>query len=142
MFFSIFSNVFSNILKIYELLKIYNKILKKLLTIIIYKMNSMSQLHLASEIYWKSTLYIWTCKYFYCFIVYRYIYLCKKHCHLLCSIYKKKLFSLFSLNFSFKKIHKRPASKINRDEQEWAGRNFEILSEHTFWMTPKSFCRN
>ena len=66
MFFSIFSNVFSNILKIYELLKIYNKILKKLLTIIIYKVNSMSQLHLASEIYWKCTLYIWTCKYFYC----------------------------------------------------------------------------
>ena len=33
MFFQIFSNVFTNILKIYELPKIYNKILKKLLTI-------------------------------------------------------------------------------------------------------------
>ena len=32
MFFPIFSNVFTNILKIYELPKIYNKILKKLLT--------------------------------------------------------------------------------------------------------------
>ena len=50
MFFPIFSNVFTNILKIYELPKIYNKILKKLLTIIIYHANSMSQLHLASEL--------------------------------------------------------------------------------------------
>ena len=56
MLFLIFSNVFTNILKIYELPKIYNKILKKLLTIIIYQVNSMSQLHLASEIYWKCTL--------------------------------------------------------------------------------------
>ena len=47
----VFSNVFTNILKIYELPKIYNKILKKLLTIIIYQVNSMSQLHLVSEIY-------------------------------------------------------------------------------------------
>ena len=51
MFFPIFSNVFTNILKIYELPKIYNK-----LTIIIYQVNSMSQLHLASEISWKCTL--------------------------------------------------------------------------------------
>ena len=36
MFFPLFSNVFTNILKIYELPKIYNKVLKKLLTIIIY----------------------------------------------------------------------------------------------------------
>ena len=50
MFFPLFSNVFTNILKIYELPKIYNKILKKLLTIIIYHANSMSQLHLASEL--------------------------------------------------------------------------------------------
>ena len=56
MFFPIFSNLFTDILKIYELPKIYNKILKKLLTIIIYQVNSMSQLHLASEIYWKCTL--------------------------------------------------------------------------------------
>ena len=35
MFFPIFSNVFTNIVKIYELPKIYNKILKKLFTIII-----------------------------------------------------------------------------------------------------------
>ena len=56
MFFPLFSKVFTNILKIYELPKIYNKILKKLFTIIIYQVNSMSQLHLASELYWKCTL--------------------------------------------------------------------------------------
>ena len=56
MFFWLFSNVFTNILKIYELTKIDNKILKKLLTIIIYQVNSMSQLHLPSELYWKCTL--------------------------------------------------------------------------------------
>ena len=56
MFFSLFSNVFTNILKIDELPRVYNKILKKLFTIIIYQVNSMSQLHLASELYWKCTL--------------------------------------------------------------------------------------
>ena len=56
MLFPIFSIVFTNILKIYELSKIYNKILKKLLTVIIYQVNSMLPLHLASEIYWKCTL--------------------------------------------------------------------------------------
>ena len=55
MFFPIFSNFFTNILKIYELRKIY-KVLKKLFTIIIYQVDSMSQLYLASEIYWKCTL--------------------------------------------------------------------------------------
>ena len=39
MFFPLFSNVFTNILKIYELPKIYNKILKKLFTIIIYQVS-------------------------------------------------------------------------------------------------------
>ena len=50
--------------------------------------------------------------------------------------------SIFSLllDFSFKKIHKHPACKMNRDEQGGAGRIFEVLNEHTFWMTPKSFC--
>ena len=56
MLFPLFSNVFTNILKIYELLTIYNKILKKLFTIIIYQVNSMSQLDVASELYWKCTL--------------------------------------------------------------------------------------
>ena len=55
-FFPLFSNVFTNIVKIYELPNIYNKILKILLTIIIYQINSMSQLHLAFELYWKCTL--------------------------------------------------------------------------------------
>ena len=46
---------------------------------------------------------------------------------------KKILFSHFSLlNFLFKEIHKHPACKMNRDEQEGAGRKFEVLSEHTF----------
>ena len=50
MFFPIFSNVFSNILKIYELPKIYKKILKKTVDNN-YQVNSMSQLLLGSEIY-------------------------------------------------------------------------------------------
>ena len=37
MFFPLFFNVFTNILKIYELPKIYNKTLKKLFTIITYQ---------------------------------------------------------------------------------------------------------
>ena len=56
MFFPLFSNFFTSILKNYEVPKIYNKILKKLFTIIIYQVNSMSQFHLASELYWKCTL--------------------------------------------------------------------------------------
>ena len=55
LFFSLCSKVFTNILKIYELPKINNTIPKYcqtlLLTIIIYQANSMSQLHLASELY-------------------------------------------------------------------------------------------
>ena len=53
MFFPLFSKVFTNILKIYELPKINNipKYYQTIfLTIIIYQANSMSQLHLASEI--------------------------------------------------------------------------------------------
>ena len=53
--FLLFSNVFTDILIIYELPRIYNKILKYwqtiVLTRIIYQANSMSQLHLASELY-------------------------------------------------------------------------------------------
>ena len=46
---------------------------------------------------------------------------------------KKIFFSLFSLfNFSFKKIHKHPACKMNRDEQGGADQKFEVLNEHTF----------
>ena len=43
MFFPLFSNVFFNIFKIDKLPKRYNKILKKLFTIIIYRVNSMSR---------------------------------------------------------------------------------------------------
>ena len=42
------------------------------------------------------------------------------------------LFSLSLLNFSFKKIHKHPACKMNRDEQGRADRKFEVLSGNTF----------
>ena len=53
MFFPLFSKVFPDILKIYELPKIYNKIPKYwqtlVLTIIILQANSMSQLHLAFD---------------------------------------------------------------------------------------------
>ena len=55
MFFPSFSKVFTNTLKIHELPKMYNKIPKYcqtlVLTIIIYQANSMSQLHLVSELY-------------------------------------------------------------------------------------------
>ena len=49
------------------------------------------------------------------------------------SLQKEKFFSLFSiLNFSFKKIQKHPACKMNRVEPGGAGRKVEVLSEHTF----------
>ena len=55
MFFSLFTKVFNHILKIYELPKINDMISKYcqtlVLTIIIYKVNFMSQLHLVSELY-------------------------------------------------------------------------------------------
>ena len=58
-FYNIFTNVlskvFTDILKIYELPKLYNKMPKYcqtlILTIIIYQANSMSQLHLTFELY-------------------------------------------------------------------------------------------
>ena len=52
------------------------------------------------------------------------------------------LFSLFHSSIFHSKIHKHPAFKMNRDEQGGAGWKLEVLSEHTFWMTPKSFCYN
>ena len=55
MFLPLFTKFVNNILKIYELPEIY-EILKKLFTIIIYQFNSMSQLYLASELYWKCAL--------------------------------------------------------------------------------------
>ena len=48
------------------------------------------------------------------------------------------LFSLFTLNFLFKKIHKHPACIMNRDEKGGAGQKFEVLSEHT----EHTFCCN
>ena len=50
MFFPLFLKVFTNILKIYELPKIQNEVLKKLFIIIIYQINSLSRLHLPSEL--------------------------------------------------------------------------------------------
>ena len=78
-----------------------------------------------------------------CIAVIVYISVLKTLPSFMLSLQKKELFSLFSLlSFSFKKIHKHPAYKMNSDEQGRAGRKFEVLSEHTFWMTPKSFCCN
>ena len=55
MFFALFSKIFSNILKIYDLPKINHMIPKccqtLVLKIIIYQANSMPQLCLASELY-------------------------------------------------------------------------------------------
>ena len=54
MFFPLFSKVFTDILNIYELPKIYNKIPKycqTLALIIVSQINSMSQLHLVFELY-------------------------------------------------------------------------------------------
>ena len=46
-----------------------------------------------------------------------YIYLCKKHCHLLCWVYKKNnSFLSFHSSIFHSKIHKHPACKMNRDE--------------------------
>ena len=50
MLFPLFSKGFINILKIYELPKTYNKILKNLFAIIIDQVNSMWQLHLLNFI--------------------------------------------------------------------------------------------
>ena len=55
MFFPLFSKVFTDILKICELPKIYYKVPNYyqtlVLTISMYQANSMSQLHLAFELY-------------------------------------------------------------------------------------------
>ena len=55
MFSPLFSKVFTDILKIYEPPKIYNKISKYwqtlALAIIIFQANSISQLHLAFQLY-------------------------------------------------------------------------------------------
>ena len=55
MFVPLFSKVFSDILKIYELPKMYIKIPKYwqalVVTVVIYQVDSMSQLHLAFELY-------------------------------------------------------------------------------------------
>ena len=48
------------------------------------------------------------------------------------SLQKKNSFLFSLLNFSFKKIHKHPACKMNRDEQGGAGQKFEFFSKYTF----------
>ena len=54
---------------------------------------------------------------------------------------QKKNNSLLSFHSSIfhSKIHKHPARKMNRGEQGGAGWKFEVLSEHTFWMTQSLF---
>ena len=65
------------------------------------------------------------------------VYICVKNIAIFHVEFTKKiiLFSLFTSQFkkiSSKKIHKHPACKMKSDEQEGAGRKFEVLSEHTF----------
>ena len=65
-----------------------------------------------------------------CIAVIVYISVLKTLPSFMLSLQKKELFSLFSLlSFSFKKIHKHPAYKMNSDEQREASRKFEVLSE-------------
>ena len=62
-------------------------------------------------------------------VVIVYIYVCKKHCHLLCWVYKKIIiFFLFTPQFFFKKIHKHPACKMNRDNKR------EQVENMKFWV--------
>ena len=84
-------------------------------------------------------LYIYICIYIYVivYIYIVYIYICVKNIAIFHVEFTKKiiLFSLFTSQFkkiSSKKIHKHPACKMKSDEQEGAGRKFEVLSEHTF----------
>ena len=63
-----------------------------------------------------------------------YIYICvKKFVIFYVEFTKQKfIFSFFTPQFFIQKIHMRPACKTYRDEQEGAGRKFEVLSGHTF----------
>ena len=45
---------------------------------------------------------------------------------------KNNSFLSFPSSVFHSKIHKHPASKMNRDEQGGAGRKLEVLGEHTF----------
>ena len=58
------------------------------------------------------------------------------------SLQKNSSFLSFHSPIFHSKISKHPACEMNSYEQEEAGRELEILSEHTFWMTPKSFFSN
>ena len=58
------------------------------------------------------------------------------------SLQKNNYFLCFHSPNFHSKIHKHPASKMNRDEQGGAGWKLEVLSEHTFWMALNSFCYN
>ena len=71
------------------------------------------------------------------------IYLCKKHCHLLCWVCKKIIiFSFFTPQFFIQKFISILHVKWTGMNMEKAGWKLDVLSEYTFWMTPKSFCCN
>ena len=71
-------------------------------------------------------------------VVIKDIYLCKK---CLFWVYKKIFFSPFSLlNVSLKNFISILHVKWIGMNMEKAGCKFEVLSQNTFWMTPKSFC--
>ena len=58
------------------------------------------------------------------------------------SLQKCSSFLSFHSSIFHSKIHKHPAFKMNREKQGGGGQKFEVLSEHTFRMTPKSFSCN
>ena len=86
----------------------------------------------------KLFLYIWTCKYYCC---YR-IYICVKNIAILYGEFTEKNYFLFFNSSIFHSKIKHPVFKMNKNEQGGAGQKFEDLSEHTVWMTSKSFSCN
>ena len=68
-------------------------------------------------------------------------YICVKNIATFYVEFTKKNSSFLSFHSSVfhSKIHKHPAFKMNRDKQGGEDQKFEVLSEYTFWMTPKFF---
>ena len=89
----------------------------------------------------KTFLYIWTSKCFYC--CYR-LYICVKSFVIFYVEFKKKiiLFSLFSPQFFIQKLISVLNVKWTGMDKERAGPKSEVLSEHIFCMTLKSFWSN
>ena len=98
----------------------------------------MLKILLKKRRHFSNFFYISICKYFIVVIID--IYLCKKHCHLLCWVYKKIiLFSLFTPQFFIQKFISILHVKWTGMNMWKAGWKLEVLSEHTFWMTQSLF---